>query len=301
MNYFAHLEVFYVVAETLNFSNAAKILRISQPAVSKRIQQLETYLAMPLLQRDRKRVSLTPQGEDLKQKTLPLIKALTTAVGEAQGKTLRVEGVIRIGALIDSGPFLDWSIDFQKKHPATIIQYEYLDNFQITEAVKSGYLDFGIVSKLPDLDSLKTYRVFREQTVLVTRTANKRDPHDYEEDEPVPFVRFRFRSPLRTDSASLFSPFFNKHRKAIGIKNHCYRFAVSSFPSMIEVLLATDTFAVMPLHTVRRQIEKNKLRMVSEKSVDGDIYLLHHDHNPFELKLRTLRDFFLAKSKALVN
>jgi DNA-binding transcriptional LysR family regulator len=52
-----------VLAEVLNFSEAAKRLHIAQPALSKSIQQLEEYLGLPLFRRTSRKVELTEAGQ----------------------------------------------------------------------------------------------------------------------------------------------------------------------------------------------------------------------------------------------
>lgn len=56
------LECFVTVAEHLNFSEASKVLKITQPAVSHQIQTLEEELNVKLFVRTSKYVSLTPEG-----------------------------------------------------------------------------------------------------------------------------------------------------------------------------------------------------------------------------------------------
>ena len=51
-----HLNYFQVVAEELHFSNAAKKLFITQPALSRQIKQLEKILNTTLLKRDKRNV-----------------------------------------------------------------------------------------------------------------------------------------------------------------------------------------------------------------------------------------------------
>src|SRR5438045_9394911 len=57
-----HLRYFVGVAETENVSRAALKLRISQPAVSRQVRDLEDEIGLPLLKRLGKSVRLTEAG-----------------------------------------------------------------------------------------------------------------------------------------------------------------------------------------------------------------------------------------------
>ena len=75
-------KVFYYVATTLSFSEASKLLFISQSAVSQSIKVLEKKLGITLFIRSTKRVQLTPEGETLLRHVEPAINLI--ARGEAQ-------------------------------------------------------------------------------------------------------------------------------------------------------------------------------------------------------------------------
>lgn len=57
--------VFYFAAKTRSFSEVAKIMCISQPAISRHIGTLEGELKAKLFYRDNKGIKLTPEGEEL--------------------------------------------------------------------------------------------------------------------------------------------------------------------------------------------------------------------------------------------
>ncbi|GHJ15909.1 LysR family transcriptional regulator [Micromonospora sp. AKA38] len=61
----SELETLNAIAETGSFTGAAHRLGVSRPLVSKRVQQLEEQLGLPLVQRTTRSTRLTPQGEIL--------------------------------------------------------------------------------------------------------------------------------------------------------------------------------------------------------------------------------------------
>lgn len=56
------LQCFLAVAQERNFRSAAELLNMSQPPLSRQIQDLEDLLRVQLFQRDTSQVSLTPTG-----------------------------------------------------------------------------------------------------------------------------------------------------------------------------------------------------------------------------------------------
>ena len=58
-----HLEIFVALAETLNYSQTAQHMHISQPAVSQIIKNMENELGFQLFYRDRRQVVLTNNGK----------------------------------------------------------------------------------------------------------------------------------------------------------------------------------------------------------------------------------------------
>ena len=57
--------VFYTVAKTKSFSESATVLHISQPAISKHIQNLEYELNTVLFYRNNRGIELTPEAKSL--------------------------------------------------------------------------------------------------------------------------------------------------------------------------------------------------------------------------------------------
>lgn len=68
------LTIFYHTAKHLNTTKAAEILRLSQPAISKSIKELEKGLGITLFDREKGRLILTPAGKYLLEQSEELIE-----------------------------------------------------------------------------------------------------------------------------------------------------------------------------------------------------------------------------------
>lgn len=92
------LAYFVAVAEVRHFTQAAEILRVAQPSLSKQIRALESELSVSLFSRARGNITLTPAGEAL----LPLAKRILADVETARLEVQELAGLkrgrVRLGA-----------------------------------------------------------------------------------------------------------------------------------------------------------------------------------------------------------
>jgi DNA-binding transcriptional LysR family regulator len=154
------LRYFVAVAEELHFGRAARRLSISQPPLSLSIQQLEEQLGAKLLERDSKRVALTPAGEAY----LESARHLLVEFGEAREMARRVasgsSGRLRVGF---SGSMLYRGLsEVVKAYRSAYAQVELtlveLNSSEQMEALARDRLELGFVNapRIPDgLDGLR--------------------------------------------------------------------------------------------------------------------------------------------------
>ncbi len=91
------LRCLIVLAKRLNYSRAADELGLSQPALSRTIQNLERQLNLRLFDRDRSGVRPTPQGRMFIEKAAILVADLDDMVRKAQLAASGEAGIVRIG------------------------------------------------------------------------------------------------------------------------------------------------------------------------------------------------------------
>lgn len=92
------LKVFYTVARRLNFTKAAEELYITQPAVSKHIQEIESYYKVRLFERNGSKIKLTRAGGVLLHYCNQLFALYGTLEFELNSLTETHKGHLRIGA-----------------------------------------------------------------------------------------------------------------------------------------------------------------------------------------------------------
>lgn len=140
-------KVFYYVASTLSFSDAANHLFISQSAVSQSIKTLEKKLDQTLFIRSTKKVQLTPEGEILLRHVEPAMNLIQR--GEAQLMDASASGgQIRIGAsdticryfLV---PYLE---RFHKEYPGAHIKVMNATSIRCVELLETGQVDLVVVN-----------------------------------------------------------------------------------------------------------------------------------------------------------
>lgn len=160
-------KVFYYVASTLSFSEAANQLYISQSAVSQSVKTLEKKLGRTLFIRSTKKVRLTPEGEILLRHVEPAVHLIGR--GESQLiDTASGSGQLRIGAsdticryfLV---PYLE---KFHKTFPRTHIKVTNASSIRCAELLESGQADLIVVNcpnpYLKNIPSVKRIRSFQD-------------------------------------------------------------------------------------------------------------------------------------------
>ncbi|MDM2933123.1 DNA-binding transcriptional regulator HcaR [Citrobacter sp. Cu233] len=163
-----HLRYFVAVAQALNFTRAAEKLHTSQPSLSSQIRDLETYVGVPLLVRDKRKVALTAAGECFLQDALAILEQAENAKTRAR-KTVQEDKHFTIGFVPSAEVNLLPKVLplFRLKQPDTHIELVSLITTEQEEKILRGALDVGLMRHpvySPELDYLE---LFHEPLVVV--------------------------------------------------------------------------------------------------------------------------------------
>lgn len=164
-----HLQAFVAVAEERHFGRAARRLGITQPPLSRQIQQLESALGVRLFRREARPVELTPEGTSYLAEVRPHLEGLTRAAERAQATGRRPQGKIKAGFVSSLGYGLMPRLleALRTAAPEVGVELFELPSAEQCRAVRAGRLDLGFVF-LPVPDRELTMRfLFREPLVAM--------------------------------------------------------------------------------------------------------------------------------------
>lgn len=144
------LEALMAVIETGTVSHAAAVLRISQSAASKLIQDLEADTGLQLFERQSAhgRLSPTDRGMRLYEEVQRIFGGVRQLARAVEAIRREEHGHLVIGAMPAlSGPFLSRVLaGFRSRHPEVFISIEAQSSQYLTEAVLLRRLDVAIVT-----------------------------------------------------------------------------------------------------------------------------------------------------------
>ena len=142
-----HLRYFLAVGKELHFGKAADKLFITQPALTKQIQQLEAEINTSLLKRTKRSVALTPAGEHFMNEAEYLLNHLDQAIDATKRKGEGEEGEIRIGFVGSAMQRLIPNLLelMSISHPNIHASLDELNNKDQLHAVAHNKLDIGFV------------------------------------------------------------------------------------------------------------------------------------------------------------
>lgn len=166
------LRVFKAVADAASITSAARALRISQPAVSKQLAELEQSLGTPLVDRLSRGIRLTAAGELLAVHARQIFQTELAAEAELAGLLGLEGGSLSVGASTTIGSYLVPRVlgEFHTEHPKVAVRLVIGNTQAITEAVTQRSIDVGLTEGLLPGESLDEEVLTHDDMVLITST-----------------------------------------------------------------------------------------------------------------------------------
>jgi len=163
------INVFLTAAETQNFSEAARQLHMTQPAVSMQIQSLEQRLGVDLFERSGRRIQLSEAGETLMPMARELV-SMSLRIEEAM-KSLggEVVGHLKIGCSTTAGKYIlpQLIARFRRMHPRVQVTVYNSGRDQVMDMLCDGMTHISVISSLVSCRDAEFQPFFTDRAVLI--------------------------------------------------------------------------------------------------------------------------------------
>ena len=187
------LNIFLVAAETENFSQAARQLNLTQPAISMQVQALEKQLGVQLFHRVGRTLSLTEQGKALIPLARDMVNRAIHIEEEIESLKGEVVGHLKIGCSTTTGKYFlpHLAARFRQRHPRVQMTIINHGRDRVLDELCDGSVQLAVVSSTPTAKD-NEYRHFLTDHVILIVPANhpwtKRDVIAPEELRGVDFI-----------------------------------------------------------------------------------------------------------------
>ncbi len=141
------LRYFIEVAETLNFSQAARNLHISQPGLSQQIGSLEENLGMKLLHRTTRKVTLTDEGKYLYKHLASSFETIESTITEMKKSGTIPQTSIKIATIPSAASnwIPRWFKDIKKKFNDIEFYIQETSSSEAIELVRERQCDIAFI------------------------------------------------------------------------------------------------------------------------------------------------------------
>src|SRR6516165_10566169 len=164
-----HLAIFHAVAQAGGMTLGAERLDISQPAVSKQVQELERALGVHLFDRIGRRVHLSQAGEilaDYARRLFGLVHEAEKAMAEVRAVG---RGRLVIGASTTIGSYLLPGVlsEFSRRHDKIELLVEIENTEQVHHRLARHELDIGLTEGFVEEEDLEAEVFYQDELVVI--------------------------------------------------------------------------------------------------------------------------------------
>ncbi|MDK1376789.1 MULTISPECIES: LysR substrate-binding domain-containing protein [unclassified Sinorhizobium] len=209
------IEVFYAVMTNATASRAAEVLRISQPAVSKAIQELERDIGFALFRREKGRMFPTAEGQMFFREVEGSFSGLVHLKSAAARIRDFGSGEIRVASLsaLSTNVMPRALRGFQAKHPNVAITFQAQMSSVVKDLVASGQFDVGLAADEIDVAGVDARPFARYQAAIAVPSGHRLESNDVIRPRDIDGEAFIALSPEDTTRRSAESIFLNENIK----------------------------------------------------------------------------------------
>ncbi|HEY7305373.1 MAG TPA: LysR substrate-binding domain-containing protein [Bryobacteraceae bacterium] len=276
------LRYFAALAEELHFGRAARRLGISQPPLTRQIQQLERALGAPLFERTKHVVQLTVAGRVFLEETRKTLEQVSRSFELAQRAHRGELGQLALGVapLLEASAYPALEAHIRKNFPHVQVKRHVLPSDQQPPLIRNASLHAGLVRlPLEEHDSLTLEFLFREALVVIMR-----DDHRLANRRAVRIAELSGQN--RIAIRKKFNPAFYRYIRLLCDRGE-YRAArvipVNTLPELLNSVLSADGVAIVPASLKRQFTSRLHYARLLDTNADIQVGLVYRRDNPSQI------------------
>ena len=288
------LKVFKTVAEQLSFTKASKLLFISQPAVTKHINELEKQYGKALFNRHGNSITLTSEGEvfyDYASKIIALYNKLEQEFVDGDNNLPKK---ISLAASTTIAQYILPSLlsKFKAVYPDISITLINQNSERIESLVLNKETDLGFSEGTTHNPKLHYDAFINDEIVLTTRIENKHiktDEVSVKELKNLPIV-------IRESGSGTLNIIENALKeKGLNFQNMNIQIQLGSTESIKNYLLASNSYAFLSIHSIAKELKNHSFKIVDieELRIERTFQFVSL-HGNYDKTAERLKNFFIS-------
>ena len=250
------LNIFQAIAQSGSFTRAAERLGYVQSNVSAHIQALEQELGVQLFDRVGRNVRLTAAGRRLAEYANRIL-ALSEEAREVVSAPLNSELVLSAPETLCTHRLPQLLRAAREHLPQTRLVFRPVATPQLRNLVRSGELDLVFTLEIPSQSSGLCSEVLAQEPVVVVVAPEHRLAHA----SSVSASDLIDEAALLTESGCAYRNLFEQAMRAAGAPS-INALEFSSVEAIKQCVIADMGFAVLPLITVSREVQRGELAIL---------------------------------------
>jgi LysR family transcriptional regulator, transcriptional activator of the cysJI operon len=168
MNY-ERLKTFIAVAEKKSFSEAAKILYVSQPTITSQVKALEEELNTKLFERTTKKVAMTQSAHVLLKYAKEIVRLSDSAQKEILQMENTINGDLSMGCSLTIGEYIlpDFLKRFIDSYPLIQMSVKIANSNKIVENLKDQLIDVGLIETPIEDPQIILEPILEDELILI--------------------------------------------------------------------------------------------------------------------------------------
>lgn len=277
------LKVFQTVANRMNFTKAAEELNITQPAVTKHVQEIERQYKTKLFDRNGTKVKLTDAGNILLRYTNQLFEIYRELEFEVGALNHKHKGTLRMGASTTIAQYILPQVlaSFHSRFKDIRISLYIHNSETIEQLLEEKDIDLGIVEGQSRSKSFHYTRFIKDEIVLAARESHSLRQKKFVKAEDIKKIPLVLRE---SGSGTLETILYALKPLGIRLSDLNIEMRLGSTESIKTYLLHSECTSFLSIYSILNELSNKTMGIIDVKNLSIERYFyfiqLQGDQSP---------------------